>query len=46
MASNILETVDRLKDELDAMRVLPNVLARPEHKSRIQSNSCVARSCP
>ena len=39
MASNILETVDRLKDELDALRPLPpEVLARVEQKLRIESN--------
>ena len=39
MASNILETVDRLKDELDALRPLPpEVLAKVEQKLRIESN--------
>jgi len=39
MASNIIETVDRLKDELDALRPLPpEVLARVEQKLRIESN--------
>ena len=39
MASNILETVDRLKDDLDALRPLPpEVLAKVEQKLRIESN--------
>ncbi len=39
MASSILETVDRLKDELDALRPLPSaVVARVEQKLRIESD--------
>jgi hypothetical protein len=39
MTSNILETIDRLKNELDALRPLPpDVLARVEQKLRIESN--------
>ena len=39
MASNILETVDSLKDDLDALRPLPpEVLAKVEQKLRIESN--------
>ena len=39
MASNILETVDRLKKELDQLRPLPpDVVARVEQKLRIESN--------
>ena len=39
MASNILETIDRLKQELDALRPLPQeVIARVEQKLRIESN--------
>ena len=39
MASNILETIDRLKDELDELRPLPaDVVARVEQKLRIESN--------
>ena len=39
MASNILETIDRLKNQLDEMRPLPpDVFARVEQKLRIESN--------
>lgn len=39
MASSILETVDRLKNELDQLRPLPpDVVARVEQKLRIASN--------
>ncbi len=39
MASNILETVDSLKDDLDALRPLPpEVLAKVDQKLRIESN--------
>ena len=39
MASNIFETVDRFKDDLDALRPLPpEVLAKVEQKLRIESN--------
>ena len=39
MTSGILETVDRLKDELDALRPLPpDVVARVEQKLRIESD--------
>ena len=39
MASNNLETIDRLKDELDALRPLPpDAVARVEQKLRIESN--------
>ena len=39
MASSILGTVDRLKDELDALRPLPSdLVARVEQKLRIESN--------
>ena len=39
MTSNILETIDRLKNELDALRPLPpDVLVRVEQKLRIESN--------
>ena len=38
MASNILETIDRLKSELDALRPLPpDVAAQVEQKLRIES---------
>ena len=39
MTSGILETVDRLKDELDQLRPLPpHIVARVEQKLRIESN--------
>ena len=39
MTSGILETVDRLKDELHALRPLPSdVVARVEQKLRIESD--------
>ena len=39
MASNILKTIDRLKNELDSLRPLPpDVLARVEQKLRIESD--------
>ena len=39
MATSVLETVDRLKDELDQLRPLPpDVVARVEQKLRIESN--------
>ena len=39
MASDILNTIDRLKNELDALRPLPpDVVARVEQKLRIESN--------
>ena len=38
MASHILETIDRLKNKLDALRPLPpNVAAQVEQKLRIES---------
>ncbi len=39
VASNVLNTIDRLKSELDALRPLPpDVVARVEQKLRIESN--------
>jgi Fic family protein len=39
MATSVLENLDRLKDELDALRPLPSdVVARVEQKLRIESN--------
>ena len=39
MPNNILETIDRLKQELDEFRPLPaDVIARAEQKLRIESN--------
>ena len=39
MATGVLENIDRLKDELDALRPLPSdVVARVEQKLRIESN--------